>query len=182
MELLIKDKTVLYDYEDQATVNNYKWHINSTGYAVWRGTVNGKKTTIRLHRLINKTPKGKFTDHINHNRLDNRRINLRTCTQSENMRNKSNQGKGYWYQRQNKNWAVEICGKHIGCFKTEKEAIEIAKFIRGGGEYKKPKRTECLKGHDITLPNSNYTYGNTVLCKICMKNNQRRYYERKTKQ
>lgn len=181
MRLYIKDKIVLYDKDDQHIIDKYIWHINDSGYAVWRGVIDGKKSTIRLHRLINNTPKGKLTDHINHNRLDNRRKNLRTCTQSENMRNLSDQGKGYWYQKQNNNWVVEVWGKHIGCFGTELEAAKVAKLIRNGGEYKKPIRTTCKKGHDITKPNTYYDYGKGILCKICLKNNYRRYYERKTK-
>jgi hypothetical protein len=181
MKLIINDQEVLYDKEDEPIVRSRKWHINSMGYAVWRGVIDGKKQTIRLHRLINKTPKGLFTDHINHNKLDNRRSNLRSCTQSENMRNKANQGKGYWYQRQNKNWVVEVWGKHIGCFQTEKEAQDISALVRGGGVYKKPIRTTCEKGHDITRDGSYYRYGKSTLCKICLKNNYRRYYDRKTK-
>ena len=116
MELYIKNRVVLYDEQDHETISQYKWHINDSGYAVWRGNINGNKKTIRMHRLIMNPPSDKVIDHINHNTLDNRRSNLLICTQSENMRNLSNQGKGYWYQKQNKNWVVEICGKHIGCF------------------------------------------------------------------
>lgn len=181
MKLIIKDKVLLYDKDDKPIVDSRKWHINSMGYAVWRGIDNGKKVTIRLHRLINKTPHGLVTDHINHNRLDNRRCNLRSCTQSENQRNKTDQGKGYWFHKQNKNWVVEVWGNHIGCFSTEKEAIQVSRLIRNGGEYTKPVRTTCKKGHNITEPGAFYDYGKGVLCKICLKNNYRRYYERKTK-
>ena len=52
--------------------------------------VSGGKPNIIMHRLIMNTPKGKVVDHINHNRLDNRRSNLRNCTQSENARNRTN--------------------------------------------------------------------------------------------
>lgn len=178
MELIIKDKVIFYDEEDQPIVDSRKWHINSMGYAVWRGTVNGKKSTVRLHRLINNTPTGLTTDHINHNRLDNRRCNLRDCTQSENMRNLSNQGKGYWFQKQNNNWVVEVYGKHIGCFKTEDEAKTISNLVRNGGIYIKPERKTCKHGHDLI---DCYDYGKGKLCKICQSIRSRKYYERKTK-
>lgn len=45
---------------------------------------NGKM--LLIHRLI--VPEAKIIDHINHNGLDNRKLNLRPCTHSENMRNR----------------------------------------------------------------------------------------------
>ena len=47
----------------------------------------GKRKTIILHRLINKTPSHLHTDHINGKRQDNRRCNLRTVTRSQNHQN-----------------------------------------------------------------------------------------------
>lgn len=178
MKLIINNLEVLYDKEDQPIVDSRKWHIGSTGYAVWRGAEGGKKKTIRLHRLINRTPDGLVTDHINHNILDNRRANLRSCTQSENMRNKREQGKGYWYQKQNSNWVVEIWGVHIGVFDTEDEAKRVATLIRNGGTYTKPERTICKYGHDLS---DSYNYGKGKRCKKCQSRRSREYYERKTK-
>jgi hypothetical protein len=54
---------------------------------------NGKKIqkNIQMHRLVNKTPKGKFTDHIDGNPLNNQRANLRTCTIRQNGANMKKQ-------------------------------------------------------------------------------------------
>src|SRR3990167_10859282 len=75
---LTQGKFAIVDNEDFEWLNQWKWHYNnSDGYAyrtkVFR-RINGKqpKEHISIHRLINKTPKGMETDHINHNRLDNR--------------------------------------------------------------------------------------------------------------
>lgn len=73
------------DDDDYAVVKKYVWSYFN-GYATAR-TGGRKGRTICMHRLINGTPDGLETDHINRNPLDNRRCNLRTVTASENMRN-----------------------------------------------------------------------------------------------
>lgn len=177
MNIYIGDNILKIDEEDLDLYQSRKWHISDSGYLVWRGIEDGKKKTIRFHRLVNNTPDGLVTDHINHDRLDNRRSNLRAVTQSENMRNKKEQGKGYWFQKKNNNWVVEVNGSHIGCFETEQEAQEVVKFVRAGGEYKKPERTHCKKGHSLA---DAYKYGKTKICRVCQSERSRRYYVKTT--
>lgn len=90
-----------------------------------------------MHRLIMGFPKGKCVDHINHNGLDNRKKNLRICTNKENKFNrlKSNNNtsgyKGVLFhkgEKRNKHW-VAVLGinkqkKYGGYFDTAKEAAE----------------------------------------------------------
>ena len=61
-------------------MKQYRWRI-SNNYVIT------KKGYIKLHRLITNCPDDKVVDHINHNRLDNRKCNLRVCTQAENAQN-----------------------------------------------------------------------------------------------
>jgi len=70
------------DYEDLA---RYRWVYMTRGYA--EATINGKRTL--LHRYLMKPEGRKEVDHINNDRLDNRRINLRIATRAENARNVS---------------------------------------------------------------------------------------------
>ena len=67
--------------------SRYRWQEHSGGYAFRCTTVEGKRGHIRLHRAIMQTPKGMDTDHIDHDRLNNLRSNLRICTHSENLQN-----------------------------------------------------------------------------------------------
>jgi len=175
-ELYISNNIVLIDEADYELVSQYTWHLSDMGYAVWRGVKDGRKQTIRMHRLITDCPAGKIIDHLNHDTLDNRRSNLRICTQSDNMRNKTNQGKGYWYHSQNHNWVVDINCKHRGSFATEQEAIDFAALVRSGQADKKPKeeRLFCKYGHNL----KEVGMFNGNICKTCHCIRTRAYFAR----
>lgn len=79
-----KGEEILIDEGDFEKVKKYSWCISKTGYPV--ANINGKAT--KLHRyLLNIEVPEVIVDHINRNKLDNRRNNLRTCTALENARN-----------------------------------------------------------------------------------------------
>ncbi len=85
------DYEVLVDEGDVEDLLQYKWFIDNHGY-VWRsgGSVNGKQQShVKMHRqIMNSTAGDRLdVDHINGNKLDNRRHNLRRVTRSENMQN-----------------------------------------------------------------------------------------------
>ena len=64
-------------------------------------------------------------DHINHDRLDNRRENLRWTTRSQNVANTTRQwaSSGYRGVRKRKyHYQVEVAGKYIGIYKCPIEA------------------------------------------------------------
>lgn len=85
---LTKGKTAIIDDEDYEKVRQYRWHVNHYGYAVCNKYVGGyKSVAIYMHRLVNDTPDGLYTDHINHDKLDNRKENLRSCTNRQNRYN-----------------------------------------------------------------------------------------------
>lgn len=79
----------IVDYEDYETVERFSpWYENDGGYAVKKTRVGGKSISLRMHRLIMPVPKGLVIDHINGNRLDNRRGNLRCVSQQINCWNR----------------------------------------------------------------------------------------------
>lgn len=74
----------IFDFQDWDTVTQWSWSVDPRGYLAT--TVNKKHVT--LHNFLMKPPKGMVVDHINGNRLDNRRKNLRVCTPHQNSMNK----------------------------------------------------------------------------------------------
>jgi predicted GIY-YIG superfamily endonuclease len=83
---LTQGKVATIDTEDVGHVSQYSWCTDNTGYAVAK--VNGKK--VYLHRwLLELNDRSQIADHINGDRLDNRKSNLKVGTQAENLRNKA---------------------------------------------------------------------------------------------
>lgn len=86
---LTQGKVALVDDEDYEYLNQWKWQFSS-GYARRNiRLLNGKRSSQSMHRLILNVPSLEFlVDHINGNKLDNRKENLRTCDSCENAWNR----------------------------------------------------------------------------------------------
>lgn len=88
----IKNKECIIDKEDFKKIINYTWYLDKDGYAIGctRRDKNGKQKNFKMHRIILNclTKEDIIIDHINRNKLDNRKENLRICTQIQNSRNK----------------------------------------------------------------------------------------------
>ena len=112
----------IVDDNDFDWLSQFKWHLSSSGYARDRAGY--------MHRLIMSAPKGMEVDHINHEKLDNQRSNLRVCTDGENSRNQiTSSGKSRYrgvYLHPDGKWCAQIKLNHkrlhIGLFHTEIEA------------------------------------------------------------
>jgi hypothetical protein len=109
-----KGEEILVDDCDYERLCEFCWFLNK-GYAVTNIRHNGKQKKQSMHRLImNVTDPKIFVDHINQNKIDNRRENLRLCTCAENQRNRgasknSQSGiKGLCYCKQNNRWIAHI--------------------------------------------------------------------------
>lgn len=92
----VKNVEVLIDEADKDLVLQYKWRLKpdrKNFYIQAHVKINGKYTTISLHRLLMGFPIGMQVDHINRNTLDNRRTNLRICNHGENVRNRESKHK-----------------------------------------------------------------------------------------
>lgn len=112
----------IVDRKDAPLVRSYHWfRMGPKGREYARGWIPQWKKQMAMHRFLVDAPPGLQVDHINRNRVDNRRENLRLVTQSENMRNIAGQrrrrsrykgvdlhivrGRGYW------RWSIRIHGE-----------------------------------------------------------------------
>lgn len=119
------------DTEDLSKILKYKWHL-SKGYARATTRENGFCESIRMHRLIINAPKGVHVDHINGNKLDNRKENLRICDSQKNQGNsklRKDSTTGYkgvsFDKRKNKYHSrMRVQGSliHIGYFESSLDA------------------------------------------------------------
>lgn len=129
-------KEVRVSLEDLEKVFPYNWKFEN-GYAV----AYSKGCKIRMHRLIMGLTEHKhikkIVDHINNDRLDNRRENLRICTIRKNGQNKAvaknntSGQRGVYWREDTKKWRVQIVvngkRKYFGCYNTLEEAKKVHK-------------------------------------------------------
>jgi hypothetical protein len=126
----------LVDQEDFDRLNKSKWFLDSKGYAYRNIIINGKRTTRRMHQEVLNYPLYDI-DHINLNKLDNRKENLLASNKSKNAyntkprktygkRDRISKYKGVSYRRGSWRMTVRLPnGKTIDkCFKTELEAAK----------------------------------------------------------
>lgn len=149
---LTQGKIALVDEDDFEYLNSFKWYYNN-GYAV-RAIYNNnnKKSLERMHRSImniNSEYLKNQIDHINLNKLDNRKVNLRVVTLQQNSFNRkshtnsSSKYKGVSWLKRDKKWNSSICkdGKsyYLGRFINEIDAAKKYndKAIELFGEYAK---------------------------------------------
>jgi hypothetical protein len=125
--------TATVDDEDYYLVAGVNWSLHSAGYA--HGRLNG--TMVLMHRLILSSSPGAMTDHVNGNKLDNRRQNLRTCSHGENMRNRKKHRnnrsgvKGVYLESRtgrSPKWIAQICTENVQRRLGAFDDIEAAKL------------------------------------------------------
>lgn len=128
----------IVDASDYQLLNQWRWSYDNK-YAV---RMDGKKK-IYMHSFLMNTPPGMHTDHINRNKLDNRRSNLRVCTASVNIRNSENKGRykgglskyrGVTYDKSKKKWlaqlSVESKNIFLGHYRLETDAASASLSAR----------------------------------------------------
>ena len=136
---LTQGKVAIVDDDDFNRLSQWKWCYDGVGYAYRRKTIS-KNNSIswRMHwEIVDKPRQGMCIDHINGNKLDNRKYNLRIVTQSQNKMNSvkhidnTSGHKGVTYLKcgqRKKRWLVQIMvnGKRIsiGYFLNKEDAAK----------------------------------------------------------
>jgi len=124
----------IVDDEDYSKVVSRSWGLGNSKYVQRIQTRNGVARCVLLHRLVMQAPDGVEVDHINGDKLDNRKENLRLCSHSENQRNRTrlnknntSGAKGVFLDKRRGTYYTQITvnGLHrtvASGFKTVKEA------------------------------------------------------------
>lgn len=130
------------DADDEALVNQWRWHLHSGGYAVRNVNLGADQyIKICLHRLLLGLVDGDGlqVDHINVDKLDNRRSNLRVVTHAQNMQNHPGFGgtsayRGVSWDKRDRKWRAyaNVNGRKrwIGYFADELDAAQAAAAFR----------------------------------------------------
>jgi hypothetical protein len=140
---LTQGKVALVDNADYDYLMRWKWFAKKQGKAFYAAAmINGKM--IRMHRLIMQAPSTLDIDHKDHNGLNNRRYNIRICTRSQNLANKTARGLSKYLGvslNNHKQWRARIRQNKkeyfIGSFETEEMAARAydLKAIELHGEF-----------------------------------------------
>lgn len=124
---------ILVDDEDFETLSAFTWSLDGAGGYAGR-KIPGIKGTHRMHRQIMGLVNGDTgrVDHINGNKLDNRRENLRVCEHGQNLcnrgapQNNMSGYKGVYFNKKLSKWAAGIGAEgkkyHLGVYESREHA------------------------------------------------------------
>lgn len=123
--------SALVDDGDFDLVSRHTWTLSEcpAGYPCAIATIDGRQ--VRMHRLLTGAETGADVDHINGDRLDNRRSNLRVVTHAANLWNSvfplgQSGFRGVCLTRNGKRWRAQIRHNgrelHLGTFDSPCEA------------------------------------------------------------
>jgi hypothetical protein len=145
---LSRGKVALIDAEDLERVLQYVWHAVDRGTNTYAASMALKRDGYYMHRLIAGANRGQHVDHRNGDGLDNRKANLRLCTNAENRRNmricrgvSAFKGVAFDKRQPGRPWAAYIWfenrKKNLGCYASETEAARAynAAALQFHGEF-----------------------------------------------
>lgn len=131
VKLSNSDSIMLCDVDDWERLKSYCWALGLNGYAV-TNVKNGSLVKSSFHANVIDCEKGYLRDHINRNRLDNRKSNLRVVAPTVNVRNISMQKnnttgyRGVTVSRNRKKYVAQITVNYKNIYLGQFDTVEDA--------------------------------------------------------
>ncbi len=132
---LTQKQYAIVDVKDFESVSKLKWALHKKGFVnhSYRNKIKKKTGSIAMHRFIIQPASGVILDHIDGDKTDNRRINLRICTSQQNTFNqklrKTNKSgyKGVYWSKEANRWRAQIRFNksiYLGTFQSKEDAAK----------------------------------------------------------
>ena len=174
IKLTNSNKIIKVDDEDYPVLSRLKWYESDSGYAITDSPVKH----IKMHKLlVGPIPNRSVVDHINRDKLDNRKENLRVVSQRDNVMNsdKFDNSKYFYYDTRRNNWVVDArpFGVSYMVVPNPTVAARVVKRLKLGFP-KDIALSESLnptisisnwKAHDITYSDYKKSKGNNTTIK-----------------
>lgn len=179
IKLSNSDNFVKVDDEDYPVLSRLNWYVSDCGYAVTDSPVKH----LKMHKLI-IGPIGKIAviDHIDRDKLNNQKSNLRVVSQKENCRNtdKHDESRFFYYSTKKKKWIID--SRSLGVRYIQVDTPVIARRVVTRLKLGFPKDIALSEAYTQTISISNWerfgiTYSDYIESKklgITIKNYRRR--------
>ena len=143
----------IVDDEDYPILSRLTWYISDSGYAVTDTPVKH----LKMHKLIIGPIKSKTViDHINRNKLDNRKSNLRVVSHSVNINNSDriDNAKHYYFSTNKRKWIIDSPSLGVRCISVDTPGIanRVVKRLKLGF----PVSVALKEAHNPTISISNW--------------------------
>ncbi len=136
---LTQGYVAIVDDEDWPKLSKHKWHVvllRTGSYAArrTRKSEGGNGSLVYMHRQLLGIVGSAQVDHADHDGLNNRRTNIRTCTKAQNMANlrktrRTSRFKGVSWYKQDQKWSAQVTVDgtklHLGYFDDEVLAARV---------------------------------------------------------
>lgn len=124
----------LFDLEDLPVIQSRdSWYKDKDGYLVSSYFFDDRRRFVRFHRIIMNAQPNQCVDHINKNKADNRKQNLRCCERADNDLNRNlyvtntSGVSGVYFDRKRNKWVASITYRrtkiYIGRFDIKEDAV-----------------------------------------------------------
>lgn len=131
---LSQGKVAIVDDGDYEYLLSFNWFLTPSGYACRNKLKAEGEGTVYMAKEIMAAGPDKRIDHIDRNKLNNQKANLRECTVAENAQNQGARGgtsayKGVSWSKPHRKWRVQITARrksmHIALFDSEEDAATV---------------------------------------------------------